>query len=137
MWRRERMISNLTIDTLQKRIESSKGKMAGLASQGGAQKEIDKLANSIDAVGAFERSVFLLMLILPFISQDTRDVDSQLRRLAFSRFAIWQEIKFLHHHKGDVTSLYSHFVHEQGRYASSIVEEWAALAPIVDSLPHY
>ncbi|KAI9024029.1 hypothetical protein DFJ74DRAFT_666910 [Hyaloraphidium curvatum] len=115
--RRERMVIAMTIDTLQKRIQGNKAKLEELTSKGGVQKEMDKLANSIDA--------------------DSRELESQQRRLAFSRFAVWQELNFLHFHKKDVVAIYSNLVNEQARYAASREEEWSALAPIVAALPLY
>lgn len=131
------MLANLTIDTLRKRIQSNKAKLDEQVAKGGVQKEMDKLANSIDAVSTTRESEAFARSFSRHFPQDTREMETQVRRQAFSRFAVWQEIRLLHFHKRDVVAMYAGLVHEQARYGNSLVEEWAALAPIVEALPAY
>ncbi|KAJ3280937.1 Sorting nexin mvp1 [Borealophlyctis nickersoniae] len=113
--RRDRALSQMTIDSLYKRIGTNEAKLAEVRAKDGPQKEIDRLKLLIE--------------------QDRSEVETQQRRIAFIRRCTWQELQYFHHQKAFISLLYQGYVSEQMRFSEQFAEVWKTLSLAVFELP--
>jgi hypothetical protein len=113
--RREKAVAAINIESIQKRLQSNKTKLNEMNGRGSVQKDVDKLATTLD--------------------QDQREMVTQTRRLVFMRYCLWQEMRFFHRQKAVVGQIWSSWVHEQQRLSEQINQEWSALISVTQDMP--
>ena len=106
------------LDTVRRRIVENENRQHGFQTNsrgGGQEKEMEKLHVAIVSDRAF--------------------LDFHTKRNEHMRWALWQELQWLHQNKMMTSKLYSQFVTREVQSAERMLDTWSRLSTHVEDLP--
>ncbi|KAI8806443.1 hypothetical protein BJ742DRAFT_816847 [Cladochytrium replicatum] len=112
--RRERTLSSISIDALNRRIHSNLLRIEEAKSRGNI-KELERLQQ--------------------FNAQDENELQHHNQRLQFLRLCTWEEMRTYHQQRAFVSTMYQQFVSEQQRVIAQQGDIWKSLSRNVYDLP--
>ncbi|KAI9199448.1 uncharacterized protein BJ171DRAFT_518457 [Polychytrium aggregatum] len=112
--RRDKVFATISIESLKNKIAATHARLSDAQSKGNS-KEIERLVK--------------------LINQDDQELATQLRKLDFYRWSLWQELRFFHQQKAHLSRIYQSYVTFSIRSAQQLTEGWQNLSETVFEMP--